>query len=56
MGVINLDDYRQKDKSEIVFEDEDALVDFIYTWLQTIMSEPEIMKIAQRLEQLVEDE
>ena len=56
MSIINLDDYRKKDTSEIVFEDDDALVEFIYTWMQEILTEAEIMKIAQRLEKLYEEE
>ena len=56
MSIINLDDYRKKDTSEIIFADDDALVEFIYTWMEAILTEAEIMKIAQRLEKLNEEE
>ena len=50
-NIIDLDDYR-KEGEQIIFEDEDTFVDFFYTWLESIMTEKEIMIIAQRLERL----
>ena len=52
MAVIDLDDYRKGNKEEIIFEDDDALIDFIYTWMESILTKKEINLIAKRLEQM----
>ena len=41
---------RQKDSQEIIFDDVDALIDFIHDWLETIVTKEEMMLIARRLE------
>ena len=52
MAVIDLDDYRKQGKEEIIFEDDDALIDFIYTWMESILTKKEMNLIASRLEQM----
>jgi len=52
MAVIDLDDYRKQGKEEIIFEDDDALIDFIYTWMESILTKQEMNLIASRLEQM----
>jgi len=43
---------RQKDSQEIIFDDVDALIDFIHDWLETIVTKEELMIIARRLENM----
>ena len=43
--ILNIDDYRKQDAQQVIFKTEDALVEFIHDWWESILTKKEICVI-----------
>ncbi len=50
--ILNIDDYRKQDAQQVIFETEDALVEFIHDWLESILTKREMLIVASRIEDM----
>ena len=50
--ILNIDDYRKQDAQQVIFETEDALVEFIHDWLESILTKKEMLIVASRIEDM----
>jgi len=50
--ILNIEDYRKKDAQQVIFKDDDALVEFIHDWLESILTRKEMLIVARRLEEI----
>ena len=50
--ILNIDDYRKQDAQQVIFETEDALVEFIHNWLESILTKREMLIVASRIEDM----
>jgi len=50
--ILNIDDYRKQDAQQVIFKTEDALVEFIHDWLESILTKKEMLIVASRIEDM----
>jgi hypothetical protein len=43
---------RQKESEQVIFDDVDALIDFIHDWLESILTKREMLIVASRIEDM----